>query len=36
LWSVALLTCTQNVGALKMLGESLTRCHLEMWLLGLP
>jgi hypothetical protein len=24
-------TCMQNVGALKMLGECSTRCHLEMW-----
>jgi hypothetical protein len=25
----------QNVGTLRILGECLTRCHLEMWSLGL-
>jgi hypothetical protein len=25
------LTCMQNVGALRMLGECSTRCHLKMW-----
>ncbi|KAH9540910.1 hypothetical protein CY35_14G031200 [Sphagnum magellanicum] len=29
-------TCMQNVGALKMLGECSTRCHLEMWPPGMP
>jgi hypothetical protein len=26
----------QNVGALRMLEECSTRCHLELWSLGLP
>jgi hypothetical protein len=26
----------QNVGALRMLGECSTRCHLEMWPPGMP
>jgi pentatricopeptide repeat protein len=29
-------SCMQNVGALRMLGECSTRCHLEMWPLGPP
>jgi pentatricopeptide repeat protein len=29
LWGIAWLTCMQNVGAWRMLGESSTRCHLE-------
>ncbi|CAK9225267.1 unnamed protein product [Sphagnum troendelagicum] len=36
LWGVAWLTCMQSVGALRMLGECSTRCHLEMWSLGQP
>ncbi len=36
LWGVAWWTCIQNVGALRMLRECCTRCHLEMWSLGLP
>jgi len=36
LWRVAWLTFMQNVGALRMLGECSTRCHLEMWSLGMP
>jgi len=36
LWGIARLTCMQNVGALRMLGECSTRCHLKMWLLGPP
>jgi len=28
---IAWLTCMQNVGALRMLGECSTRCQLEMW-----
>jgi pentatricopeptide repeat protein len=36
LLGVAWLTCMQNVGALRMLGECLTRCHLKMWPLGMP
>jgi len=35
LWGVAWLACMQNVGARLMLGECSTRCHLEMWSLGL-
>ncbi len=30
------LKCMQNVGALRMLGVCSTRCHLEMWSLGMP
>ncbi len=36
LWGVAWLIFMQNVGALRMLGECSTRCHLEMWSLGMP
>ncbi len=36
LWGVAWLTFMQNVGALRMLGECSTRCHLEMWSFGMP
>ncbi|KAH8960556.1 hypothetical protein BDL97_05G001100 [Sphagnum fallax] len=36
LWGIAWLTCMQNVGAWRMLGECSTRCHLEMWSLGRP
>ncbi len=36
LWQIAWLTCMQNVGALRMLGECSTRCHLEMWSLVMP
>jgi len=36
LWGIAWLTYMQNVGALRMLGESSTRCHLEMWSLRMP
>ncbi len=32
---IAWLTCMQNVGALRMLGECSTRCHLEMWSLAI-
>jgi hypothetical protein len=28
-------TCMQNVGALRILGECLIRCHLQMWSLGI-
>jgi hypothetical protein len=35
LHAIAWLTYMQSVGALRMLGECSTRCHLEMWLLGL-
>jgi pentatricopeptide repeat protein len=31
LWGVACLTCMQNVGTLRMLGECSIRCHLEMY-----
>jgi hypothetical protein len=35
LWAVASWTCMKSVGALKMLGECRTRCHLQIWsLLG--
>jgi hypothetical protein len=34
LWAVASLTCMQNVGAWRMLGECATRCHLKIWSLG--
>ncbi len=34
LWGIALLTCIQNVGALRMLGECSIRCHLKLWSLG--
>ncbi len=34
LWEVAWLTCMQNVGAWRMLGECPTRCHHIMWSLG--
>jgi hypothetical protein len=30
LWGVAWLICMQNVGASRMLGDCLIRCHLEM------
>ncbi len=36
LWGIAWLTGMQNVGALRMLGECSTRCHLEIWSLGPP
>jgi len=36
LWGIAWWTCMQNVGTLRMLGECSTRCHLEMWPLGIP
>jgi len=36
LGQIAWLTCMQNVGAWRMLGEYSTRCHLEMWSLGMP
>jgi hypothetical protein len=32
-WGIAWLTCMQNVGPLRRLGE---RCHLELWSLGPP
>jgi hypothetical protein len=35
LWRVAWLTCMQNVGALRMLGNWSTSCHLKMWSLRL-
>jgi pentatricopeptide repeat protein len=35
LWGVLWLTCMQNVGAWRMLGEC-SKCHLEMWPLGMP
>jgi len=35
-WGIACLTCMQNVGACRMHREYSTRCHLEMWSLGLP
>jgi pentatricopeptide repeat protein len=35
-WGIAWLTCMQNVGACRMHREYSTRCHLEMWSLGLP
>ncbi len=36
LWEIAWLTCMQNVGAFRRLGECSTRCHLKMWSLGAP
>jgi hypothetical protein len=36
LCAIASLTCMQNVGALRMLGECSTRCRLEIWSLGMP
>jgi hypothetical protein len=36
LCAIACLTCMQNVGTLRMLGECSRRCHLEMWSLGPP
>ncbi len=35
LWGITWLRCIQNVGALRMLGECSTRCHLKTWSLGL-
>jgi len=31
LCAIAWLTCMQNVGALRMLGECSRRCHFKMW-----
>jgi pentatricopeptide repeat protein len=36
LHAIAWLTYMQSVGALRMFGECSTRCHLEMWSLGMP
>jgi hypothetical protein len=36
LCAIAWLTCMQRVGALRRLGECSTRCHFEMWSLGMP
>jgi hypothetical protein len=35
LWGIARLTCMQNVGAWRMLGDCPTRCHHTMWSLGM-
>jgi hypothetical protein len=35
LWGIARLTCMQNVGASRMLGDCPTRCHHTMWWLGM-
>ncbi len=36
LWGIVWLTYMQTVGALRILGECSTRCHLKMWSLGAP
>jgi len=35
-WGLAWLTCMQNMGALRRLGDCSIRCHLELWSLGPP